>query len=97
MNRVFEITTSLRNLQKSVRETAENRRLQREQEKLEKKKKQEQEGIYQPKVLQRKVAVPKALKTSEAIDGVIDQLTELKQELQDYDELDVSFELSDGK
>ena len=97
LNRDYEITSSLRDLQKSVKETAENRRLQREQEKLEKKKKEEEEGTYQPKVLQRKVAVPKALKTTEAIDGVIDQLTELKQELQDYDELDISFELSDGK
>lgn len=97
LNRDYEITTSLRDLQKSVRETAENRRQQREQEKLEKKKKQEEEGTYKPKVLQRKVAVPKALKTTEAIDSVIDQLTELKQELQDYDELDISFELSDGK
>jgi len=97
LNRNYEINNSLRDLQKSVKETAESRRLQREQEKLEKKKKEEEEGTYQPKVLQRKVAVPKALKTSEAIDGVIDQLTELKQELQDYDELDVSFELSDGK
>lgn len=97
LNRVYEITTSLGDLQKSVKETAENRRLQREQEKLEKKKKEEEEGTYQPKVLQRKVAVPKALKTTQAIDGVIDQLTELKQELQDYDELDISFELSDGK
>ena len=97
LNRDYEITTSLRDLQKSVKETADNRRLQREQEKLEKKKKEEEEGTYQPKVLQRKVAVPKALKTTEAIDGVIDQLTELKQELHDYDELDISFELSDGK
>ena len=97
LNRDYEITTSLRDLQKSVKETADNRRLQREQEKLEKKKKQEEEGTYKPKVLQRKVAVPKALKTTGAIDGVIDQLTELKQELQDYDELDISFELLDVK
>ena len=97
LNRDYEITTSLRDLQKSVKETADNRRLQREQEKLEKKKKQEEEGTYKPKVLQRKVAVPKVLETTKAIDGVIDQLTELKQELQDYDELDISFELSDGK
>lgn len=97
LNHDYEITTSLRDLQKSVKETADKRRLQREQEKLEKKKKEEEEGTYQPKVLQRKLAVPKALKTAEAIDSVIDQLTELRQELQDYDELDISFELSDVK
>lgn len=94
LNRDYEITTSLRQLQQSVNETAENRRLKREQEKLEKKKKEEEEGTYQPKVLQRKVAVPKSIKTAASIDGVITQLTELKQELQDYDELDISFELS---
>jgi hypothetical protein len=96
LNRDYAINTSLRDLQKSVKQTAVNRRLQREQEKLEKKKKEEEEGTYQPKVLQRKVVAPKALKTTKAIDGVIDQLTELKLELQDYDELDISFELSDG-
>jgi len=94
LNRDFEITNTLRELQHSVKDTAEKRRLQREQERQEKKKKEEEEGTYQPKVLQRKVAVPKALKTAEAIDGVIDQLTELKKDLQDYDELDISFELS---
>ncbi len=97
VKRDYAINTSLRDLQKSVKQTAYNRRLQREQEKLEKKKKEEEEGTYQPKVLQRKVVAPKVLKTAEAIDGVIDQLTELKQELQDYDELDISFELSDAK
>jgi len=97
LNRDYEITTSLRGLQQSVKETSDNRRLQREQEKLEKKKKEKEEGIYQPKVLQRKVAVPKALKTAASIDGVINQLTELKQELRDYDELDISFELLDSE
>ena len=96
LNRDYEITITLRDLQKSVKETADNRRLQREQEKLEKKRKEEEEGRYQPKVLQRKVSVPKTLKTVKSIDSVIDQLTGLKQDLQDYDELDITFEISDS-
>lgn len=94
LNRDYEITNTLRDLQRSVKETAEDRRLQREQEKHERQAKEKAAGTYQPKVLKRTLAVPRALKSAEAIDGVITQLTELKQDLQDFDELDISFELS---
>jgi hypothetical protein len=96
LNRDYEITSSLRNLQKSVKETAEQRRVQREKEKFEKQKKEKEEGTYKPKVFQRKLAVPKNLKAIEGIDPLISQLQEIKQEADDYDEVDISFELSDS-
>ena len=81
-----------------MKETAEQRRIQREQERLKKKKREKEEGTYNPEVLQRKLSVPKNLKAIEGIDPLISQLQEIKQEVEvnDYDELDISFELLDS-
>jgi len=95
LNRDYEVTLTLRDLQRSVKETAEQRRVQREKEKLEKQKKEKEEGTYKPKVYQRRLSVPKLLKTTAGIDDVIGQLEQCKQELDDYDEIDISFELTD--
>ena len=97
LNLDYEITVSLRELQKSVKENAEKRRLQREQEKHDRLVRDKSAGEYHPKVLQRMLTVPKHIKTTHGIDGLITELTELKKELQDYDELNISFELSDSE
>ena len=96
LNRDFDVTSTLRSLQKSVKETAEQRRVQREKEKLERQNKEKKKGTYTPKVYQRKLAMPKSLKATESIDALISQLQNVKQELSDYDEIDISFELTDG-
>lgn len=96
LNRDYGITSTLRSLQASVKETAEKRRLLREQEKQQKQIKEKEAGEYVPKVFSRKLAVPKSLKAAQGIDALINQLQQLKQELDDYDELDITFELSDS-
>ncbi|WP_299200512.1 BREX system P-loop protein BrxC [uncultured Amphritea sp.] len=96
LNRDYEITTSLRQLQQSVKQTAENRRLQREQEIAEKEKKEKEKGIFKPKVYSQKIPVPKSLKSKDAIDSVIDQLQEVKQKLEGFHEIDIIFEFSDS-
>jgi hypothetical protein len=96
LNRDYEITTSLRQLQQSVKQTADNRRLQREQEIAEKEKKEKEKGTFKPKVYSQKIPVPKILKSKEAIDTVIDQLQEAKQNLEGFHEIDITFELSDS-
>lgn len=97
LNRDYEVTSTLRCLQKSVKETAEQRRLQRDKEKQERKVQERVAGKYVPKVFQRRLAVPKSIKTAESIDALISRLQQLKQELDDYDELDITFELSDNQ
>jgi len=96
LNRDYEITTSLRQLQQSVKQTADNRRLQREQEIAEKDKKEKEKGTFKPKVYSQKIPVPKTLKSKDAIDSVIDQLQKVKQELEGFHEIDITFELSDS-
>jgi len=96
LNRDYEITTSLRSLQKSVKETAEKRRLQREQEIAEKEKKEKEKGTFKSKVYSQKIAVPKSLTSKEAIDIVIGQLQKVKQELEGFHEMDITLEFSDG-
>ena len=96
LNRDYEITTSLRQLQQSVKQTADNRRLQREQEIAEKEKKEKEKGTFKPKVYSQKIPVPKTLKSKDAIDTVIDQLQEVKQKLEGFHEIDITFELSDS-
>jgi len=96
LNRDYGITNTLRSLQTSVKETAEKRRLLREQEKQQKQTKEKEAGEYVPTVFSRKLSVPKHLKAAQGIDSLINQLQQLKQELNDYDELDITFELSDS-
>ena len=96
LNRDYEITTSLRQLQQSVKQTADNRRLQREQEIAEIEKKEKEKGTFKPKVYSQKIPVPKTLKSKDAIDSVIDQLQEVKQKLEGFHEIDITFELSDS-
>ena len=95
LNRDYEVTSTLRSLQKSVKETAEQRRLQREKEKQERKAQEKAAGQYTAKVFQRKFVVPKNLKSTKDIDTLISHLQKIKKELEDYDELDITFELSD--
>lgn len=95
LNRVYSITTTLRDLQRSVKETAEKRRIQREKEKAEKQVKEKEAGVYQPKVLRRKQVMPNKLNSVKQIDTLIVELQQLKQEIQEYDELDITFEFSD--
>ena len=45
LNREYEVNTTLRSLQKSVKETAEQRRLQREKEKQERQIKEKEKGV----------------------------------------------------
>ena len=96
VNRDYEITTSLRQLQQSVKQTADNRRLKRDQEIAEKEKKEKEKGTFKPKVYSQKIPVPKILKSKESIDTVIDQLQEAKQNLEGFHEIDITFELSDS-
>ncbi len=99
VGRSFDITQKLKSLQKSIKETTEKRRLQRELEEQEKQQKQTKEkeaGEYVPTVFSRKLSVPKHLKAAQGIDSLINQLQKIKQELNDYDELDITFELSDS-
>jgi len=96
LRREYEITTSLRQLQQSVKQTADNRRMQREQEIAEKEKKEKEKGTFKPKVYIQKIAVPKTLKSKGAIDTVIEQLQDAKQKLEGFHEIDISFELSDN-
>ncbi|WP_299876416.1 BREX system P-loop protein BrxC [uncultured Cocleimonas sp.] len=97
LNRDYEITTSLRALQQSVKDTAGKRRLQREQEKHDRQVQEKAAGKYNPKVLHRKLTVPKNIKKASSIDSVITELKDLKQELKNYDELDIRIELSDSE
>ena len=96
LNRDYEITSSLRELQQSVKETADNRRQQREQEIAEKEKKEKEKGIFKPKVYSQKISVPKTLKSKKSIDTVIDQLQEVKQNLEGFHEIDITFEIADS-
>jgi hypothetical protein len=99
VGRSFDITQKLKALQKSIKETTEKRRLQRELEKQEKQQKQIKEkeaGKYVAKVFSHKLSVPKHLKAAQDIDALINQLQQLKQELHNYDELDITFELLDS-
>jgi hypothetical protein len=96
LNRDYGITSSLRSLQKSVKETAEKRRLLREKEKHETQIKEKAAGEYKPKIYSRKLAVPKIIKTEKGIDTLIVQLQKFKQELNEFDELDITFELSEN-
>jgi len=96
VNRDYEITTSLRQLQQSVKQTADNRRLKRDQEIAEKEKKEKEKGTFKPKVYSQKIPVPKILKSKESIDTVIDQLQKVKQKLEGFHEIDITFELSDS-
>ena len=96
VNRDYEITTSLRQLQQSVKQTADNRRLKRDQEIAEKEKKEKEKGTFKSKVYSQKIPVPKILKSKKSIDTVIDQLQEVKQKLEGFHEIDITFELSDS-
>ena len=96
LNRDYAITSTLRSLQSSVTATAENRRLQREQEKHQKNLKDTEVGAYVPKILAQTLRVPKNLKAARGVDDLIAQLQQLKQQLDGYDELDITFELTDS-
>jgi hypothetical protein len=96
LNRGYEISTSLRQLQQSVKQTADNRKLQREQERTEIEKKEKEKGIFKPKVYSQKIPVPKILKSKDAIDSVIEKLQKVRQELDGFHEIDITFELSDS-
>ena len=96
LNMDYEITTSLRQLQQSVKQTADNRRLHREQEITEKEKKEKEKGTFKLKVYSQKIPLPKTLKSKDAIDSVINQLQEIKKKLEVFHEIDTTFELSDS-
>ncbi|WP_439146106.1 BREX system P-loop protein BrxC [Vibrio sp.] len=96
LNRDYGITTTLRDLQRSVKETADQRRLQREKEKVEKQVKEKEAGVYKAKVLRRNQSMPKKLSSTNQIDKLIIDLQQLKQETQDYDELDITFEFTNN-
>jgi predicted transcriptional regulator len=96
LNRDYEITTSLRQLQQSVKHTADNRKLQREQEIAEREKKEKEKGTFKPKIYSQKIPVPKILKSKKAIDSVIEQLQVVKQKLEGFHEIDITFEISDS-
>lgn len=94
LNRDYEVTNTLRSLQQSVKETAEQRRLQREKEKQDRQVKEKAAGTYQPKIYQRKLALPNTLTAVTEIDAILHQLQQVKHEVDDYDEIDITLELS---
>jgi hypothetical protein len=96
LNNDYGISTTLRNLQRSVKGTAEQRRLQREKEKAEKLAKEQEAGTYQPKVLRRKQSLPSKLNSAKDIDNVITDLQQLKIDIQEYDVLDITFEVTNN-
>jgi len=95
LNRSFDISQQFRELQKSVKQTADQRHLQREKERKEKQNKEKATGTYTPKILQRSITMPRSIKAAESLNLLVQQLQQLQQEMADYDELDVTIEWSD--
>jgi hypothetical protein len=95
LNRDYEVTSTLRSLQKSVKETAEQRRLQREKEKKDRLLQEKAAGTYKPTLYQRKLPVPNRINSVAGIESLIINLQQFKQEQDDYDEIEIIFELSD--
>ena len=96
LNRDYEVTSTLRSLQKSVKETAEQRRLQREKEKNDRLLQEKAAGTYKPTLYQRKLAIPSRINSLVSIESLIQLLQQFKQEQDDYDEIDITLELSDN-